>query len=100
MEGILELFSEALISLQKANQSPLEFIQILTYLLELWDGVCHCWRSQPKPSSWIDQIIKVSKQFTPECRQASAESAEVKKLFAQKRMLISQHEDLFRMQTK
>ena len=49
----------------------------LRNVMMLWDGICCYFEGRPKPSSWIDQLMRAAKACSAATRQSAAEDAEV-----------------------
>lgn len=77
VEGVFEAVCEALAALHKQGCTSMSEKHIIfKELLELWDSICVCWQSKPKPGSWITCLLKTAKLFSPQCRHEAALSAQ------------------------
>lgn len=72
IEGTLEQTCDMFKWQHQQSQQPIHHTQQLSCLFECWDGICHMYMHEAKPSHWISQLLKTLKWFTPEARTNAA----------------------------
>lgn len=75
IEGVLEQSCDMFKRQYQHSQQLICQSQQLSCLFECWDGICHMYMDEAKPSHWISQMLKALKWFTPEARAAAASNA-------------------------
>ena len=72
IEGVLEQSCDMFKWQYQQSQQPICQSQQLSCLFECWDGICHMYMNEAKPSHWVVQLLKALKWFTPEARASAA----------------------------